>query len=130
MTDLSIQPKFSDESNHPVRLQVVAEMPALKGSEKQVAWASDIRAAKQIEFGEQLAKIAGVTWGCILRSDADYIAECQAKLDAFTADPKRAPDFEKIAAIFSIAEAHFWIENRGDGLGVMARSAAAFLASA
>ncbi|MBN9242410.1 MAG: hypothetical protein J0I98_06420 [Mesorhizobium sp.] len=130
MTTITIQPKFYEESNRPGRLQIVAPMPALTGSEKQIAWATDIRSAMQIELGEKLAKMIGVNWGCILQSDIDYIAECQAKLDAFCADPKYTASFDKLEAAFSIAQAHFWIENRDDTMDQLVRSAAAFLASA
>ncbi|MFC3207501.1 hypothetical protein [Aquamicrobium soli] len=129
MTTITIQPKFYDERTAG-RLQVVAPMPALTGSEKQIAWATDIRSALQVEFGEQLAKAAGVKWGAVTPRDVDYIAECQAQLDALVADPTHASGFEKLEALFSIAEAHFWIENRDHGMNALARAAAAFLASA
>ncbi|MBN9243920.1 MAG: hypothetical protein J0I98_14105 [Mesorhizobium sp.] len=129
MTTITIQPKFYDERSAG-RLQVVAPMPALKGSEKQIAWAADIRSRMQIEYGEKLAKLAGVNWGCVTQRDVDYIAECQVKLDAFCGDPQYAAPFEKLEAAFAIEHAHFWIENRTDTMDQLARSAAAFLASA
>lgn len=127
---ITIQPKFYDERSAGRLTLVVSDMPALKGSDKQVSWASDIRSKKQVDFAEQLAKAIGVAWGCVTQRDVDYIAQCQVKLDAFTSDPAHAPSFEKLAVAFAIADARFWIDNRGDDMNLLARSAAAYLKSA
>ena len=129
MNTLAIRAHFVDDRTAG-RLRIVTDMPALQGSEKQIAWASEIRAAKQIEFGQQIAKYAGVVWGPVVAGDADYIAESEAKIASFLANPKYAQAIERLKVIFSVADARFWIDNRTDSMDIMATSAAAYLKSA
>ena len=130
MANLSIQPKFYDDARQPGRLQIVTDMPALLGSEKQIAWATEIRAKMAVEFGEGVAKkMAGVAWGAVIKTDVDYIAQCQAKLDAVTVDPKFARAFDALAAAFAIADSRFWIDNRNRDINGICEMSMAYLAS-
>src|SRR5690606_7596609 len=129
MTKFTIRPQFASESSAGY-LTIVIDTPELRGSEKQVAWAQDIRAKKMRQIAEELAKAAGVVWGAVLQNDVEYINTCCDALDKYVADPSRAPAIEQVAQIFAIDDARFWIDNRGDsGVLMMIHSANKFLAA-
>ena len=68
-------------------------MPALKGSEKQIAWASDIR-ANAIRYAEELRKMT--------RAGSEEIVN------------------NLLAKLFAEDKASFWIDNRDDMTNKMA----------
>lgn len=119
MTAITIRPKFSDAANVAGRLTFVVDLPALRGSEQQIAWATEIRATKLVEFAEDMAKRWGVVWGCVLPTDTDHIAKTVSILDEKLANPQFAPLHVAIAKIFANDDCRFWIDNRTDSFHLM-----------
>lgn len=121
MTTFSIRAKFEGAGNVAGTLFLeCGDLPALKGSPKQVEWAEGIRRSTQRQLGEVLASLAGVKLGLVTARDLDkpdyaqHVAEIHGKLDALVADPRFGKGLEALTTIFGIADCRFWIDNRGN----------------
>lgn len=103
--------KFAS-ANSAGYLTFVGDMPQIKGSEKQVAWAGDIRATFAREVAEFIAKAVKVPVGVVIESDTAFIAETEAALAAkLAADPGAGKVMGAIAKVLDNDSAKFWIEN-------------------
>ena len=90
----------------PTRRLEVTDLPALTGSEKQVAWATDIRANMLTnQLGQQFAQRAR-------EATADQLATGLANMTT------------SFAALYANTSAKFWIDNRsGRDIRVLATDA-------
>jgi len=91
----------------------IGNLPALTGSDKQIAWATDIRAKLAREVADMAAKAAGVAFGVVLRSDVDFIADVETRIATALATTPGADRFAAAAdRLFGRADAKYWIDNR------------------
>jgi hypothetical protein len=105
--------KFYAEANRAGYLAVGGDMPALVGSDKQVAWATDIRAKFSREIGEMAAKTANIKFGVVLPTDVDFVAETEAAIAHALATMAGADRFvAAVDKIFARTDARWWIDNR------------------
>jgi hypothetical protein len=102
-----------DSANQAGHLAVTDEMPALVGSDKQVAWAAEIRAKLAREIAELAAKSANVKFGAVRRTDIEFIAETEAAIANALATMPGADRFTAaVDKIFARTDARWWIDNR------------------
>lgn len=110
---LSIIIKFSnpDAAGH---LAVAGDLPTLQGSDKQVAWATDIRAGIARKIAELAGKGAGVTLGAVRTSDVEHIAKVEGKIADALADAHGSRFAAAAGKLLARAEAKYWIDSRTD----------------
>lgn len=92
-------------------LSMVGNMPALTGSEKQVAWAEEIRRATAREAADLFVKTFRMTFGTVIRSDEDFIAEFEAEINGKLASIPGAQQMQDaVSRIFGQSTAKWWID--------------------
>lgn len=112
-----------DAANQAGHLAVAGEMPALVGSDKQVAWAAEIRTRLSREIAELAAKSANVKFGAVRRTDIEFIAETEAAIaDALTTMPGADRFTAAVDKIFARTDARWWIDNRKEPLVALIRN--------
>lgn len=120
---IKITVQFADRPNAGGYLAVSGDMPTLRGSEKQIAWADDIRARFAKEFAEVAAKAAGVKFGAVLRADVDFIAETERKIAEALATMTGADRFvAAMSKVFAHDEARWWIDNQREPIAGFVRN--------
>lgn len=87
--------------------EIVGDFPDLEGSEKQTAWAGDIRTNAARHLGEWLAEKA-IGHRALLTS-ADPVEEDEAKFDAWMSDEGKQFE-EGLRVLFGITESRWWID--------------------
>lgn len=114
MTTTNIRLIFDEtRPNAACRISVVGDFPALVGSEKQAAWALDIRATAAREIAEYIAKVIKLQVPMVTTREVDHpiVAETHAALDASRSMPGADKAYAAIDAIFAEASAKWWIEH-------------------
>ena len=92
-------------------LEMAGEMPALTGSEKQIAWATDIRHTFSRKLAEYLAKAAKANASLIMPGDTEHAAEIEATIEAAINALPRGDVFRAaIAEAFAHTDAKWWID--------------------
>lgn len=79
-------------------------LPTLTGSERQVAWAEQLRADRVAQIERLLADAKGLT-----------LAEGIAQMETEDTDAARTT-LASLRAVLGMTEAHWWIERRGEPL--------------
>ncbi|MBB4017409.1 hypothetical protein GGR16_002438 [Chelatococcus caeni] len=121
MTRLVVTLKDNGSAYTGYRVELV-EAPELVGSEKQVAWAKDIRAKALDEVADMVARAAqahGMSVGPIRLDDpAEWIDETKAKAAALT---EKLAGERALIKIFAQSGAKWWIDRRDLGLAALAK---------
>lgn len=121
---MDIRFTFDASRPHAVgQLTLVGDMPSLVGSDKQIAWATDIRATAAREVAAEIAKVGGFTARYVLSTDADHIADAHAKIDAALATGSGPKVAAAIVKLFAQPSAKWWIENGRTDARVLIRNA-------
>jgi len=123
MTRLVVTLKDNGSAYTGYRVELV-DAPELAGSEKQVAWAKDLRAKALDEVAELVARAAqahGMSVGPIRLDDpAEWIDETKAKAAALT---EKLAGESALIKIFGQSSAKWWIDTRDMRLPSRAKEA-------
>lgn len=110
-------------------LTCVGDMPALTGSEKQIAWATEIRCAVARELALTICKIIGIKPSSMVLADREddmaFVAAEHAKMDAVLTQGDGAKITAALDAIFAEPSAKWWIENSSTHVKTLVRDALA-----
>ena len=123
---LSITINFPTNSTTSIvtgRLALDYTRPQLTGSEKQIAWAEDIRAEREAEILKFIKMIFKIKEADdLFYSDGDYsaqMADINAKLSAERNDKSMVKFFEQILCRATAKE---WIDARDENIHALARA--------
>lgn len=126
MTKFTIRPQFASAC-HTGYLTLIIDTPTLRGSDKQIAWATYVIDQAKRQIAEELIKVAGIVWGIVRPSDVEHIEMINKQIDEFLAQERFAATFERIAKVFMIDRARFWIDNRDRDMESMVSAAERYL---
>ncbi|CEJ15939.1 hypothetical protein BN1110_06289 [bacterium YEK0313] len=102
-----------DSSTAPARVQIVADLPPLTGSTKQVAWATDLREAATYDVAGAMARTANVVIGTMRADETETIAQTNTRLEEIFSRPGGNIMRAALQELFSVPDAKWWIDHRG-----------------